>query len=178
MKICPSCREEYLDHIELCYSCKETLMSAEEAQMRPHTSGKLLSKEELLREVTVPLVEGGLVQCREMEKVLKNAQISSAVFPVNLGCDDHGSNKGGGCAVKYMVLIRESDIGACKLALEGQFLAQVAKEGQGHFVPGTIDLNDQEISCPACGEHGALNQGECASCGLFLGETEGASQKN
>ncbi len=174
MKICPSCREEYLEHIELCGVCKERLLTAEEAHAMPQSSGKLLSKEELLKEETVALMEGGLIQCREMEKVLKGAHISSAVYPVNAGCNDHNSPASGGCATKYMVLVRESDIGACKEALEGQFLAQVAREGQGHFVHGTIDLNDHEIVCPACGEHGALNQGECPSCGLFLGEVGSA----
>lgn len=172
MKMCPSCREEYLDHIEYCGACKAQLLTDDEVQAMPRSVGKFLSKEELLRETTVPLMEGGLTQCREMEKILKDAQISSMVYPVDLGCNDHGATVGTTCAMKYMVLVRESDIGACKMALEGQFLAQVAREGQGQFVHGVIDLSHDEILCPACGEQGALNQGECPSCGLFLGEAE------
>lgn len=174
MKICPSCREEYLDHIDMCAACQENLLTDDEFHDVPRSLGKLLSKEELLRETTVPLMEGGLTQCREMEKILKDAQISSMVYPVDLGCNEHGATVGTTCAMKYMVLVRESDLRACKTALEGQFLAQVAREGQGQFVHDVVDLSNEEIQCPACGEQGALNKGECTSCGLFLGETETA----
>lgn len=169
MKICPSCRGEYLEHIEICFTCKEPVFGINE--MPEKTSDALLSKEELLREETIALVEGGLVQCREMEKILEKAKISSAVYPVNVGCNDHNAALGTGCSMKYMLLVRERDLGACKTALEGRFLEQVNKEGQGgSFNMNVIDLSAAEIECPACGEKGALKEGECASCGLFLGE--------
>mgnify|MGYP000396718311 CR=1 FL=1 len=34
-------------------------------------------------------------------------------------------------------------------------------------------IPDSTITCPACGHTGALVNGECADCGLFLGEPEG-----
>ncbi len=169
MKVCPRCRGEYLEHIEICYSCKEPVLGLDEVHTK--ASDALLSKEELLREVTVPLMEGGLVQCREVEKILQRAKISSAVYPVNVGCNDHNAALGTGCSMKYMLLVRESDLDACKAALEGRFSEQVDKEGLGgKFSNDVIDLSAAEIECPACGERGALKEGECASCGLFLGE--------
>ncbi|MCA9506894.1 MAG: hypothetical protein KC505_00555 [Myxococcales bacterium] len=171
MKICPSCKDEYLDYIEVCYVCDKKLLSEEEAKVAPPNADRLLSKEELLKEVTVPLVEGGLSQCRELERILEKSRISSAVYPVNLGCNDGSAVVGTtSCSMKYVLLVKESDVGACKEALEGQFHAQVAKEGKGQVVNEVIDLSQEMISCPACGESGELKEGECAFCGLFLGE--------
>ena len=169
MNICPTCDEEFLEHVNLCSTCGEKLIKAEERASK--TNIAQISKEDLLKEETVSLSEGSLEHCREFEKILSKSQIPVVVYPAKLGCDDHNTaTLGASCAMKYLVLVREIDLGRCKDALEGQFHAAVSREGQGNYVSDVVDISQEEIVCPACGEKGALNNGECRACGLFLGE--------
>jgi hypothetical protein len=171
MKICPSCREEFLDHIDLCTSCAQKLVSDFEALPK---SSELIDKEALLQGETIPLLEGPIAQCRELEKILIKASISCAVYPVSLTCDSHGQTLGSACDMKYMILIRPDDLTHAREAIESQFLATVAKEGQGEASRHVINLEDEQVTCPACFEVGPLNNGECAACGLVLGAPEEA----
>lgn len=171
MKVCPQCREEYIEQMERCHHCQINLVSEIEAQ-RIKPKQEILSTKELLEEELVPLSEGVLSQCRELEKALKAEKISCAVYPANLNCGDSGANLGASCAMKYQVLVRPQDVPACKDALEGKFLRDLEKEGQGNFVKEAVDLGQNEVLCPACNEKGVLAKGECSFCGLFLGEIE------
>ena len=168
MKICLSCREEYVDRMDICVACKEPLVPDSEANFAPRPK-EVLAKEELLKEETIVLTEGALDSCREMENTLGKADIACAVYPVNLGCQDDKAALGTTCATKYMVLVRPSDLERCKEVLEGRFEDQVAKEGMGNYVKHAVDLAQSQIICPACQEHCTLQNGECSSCGLFLG---------
>lgn len=166
MKLCPNCREEYLDHIERCVPCGTSLVSSIDELPSSH---ELLDKKTLLQSETVALMEGPLGQCREIEKILHKAKVSCAVYPVSLTCDSHNQpTLGASCDMKYMVLIRPDDVSHAREALEGQFLATVLKEGQGNVARGVINLDDEHITCPACQETGPLHDGECPSCGLVL----------
>lgn len=167
MKICPRCREEYLDSIEICKPCDSMLMTEEEALGQPENP-TAISKEALLEQDTVPFLEGALGQCREVEKILYHAQIPCLVYPKDLGCQDH-KTIGTTCSMQYYLLVKESDIPRSKKALEQRFMDQVAKEGQGAYVHDVVDSAAEHIVCPACGEKGALENDECQSCGLFLG---------
>lgn len=168
MKICQNCREEFLEHVEYCTDCDEKLVS-NVGEVSVSTPATMLSKEELLKGETVALLEGALESCRELEKILVKSNISAVVYPVKLGCDDNAATLGASCSVKYMVLVRVEDVDRCKEALEGRFHEQVAREGLGRFVQDSVDISQSEISCPACEQRGALKNGECSSCGLFLG---------
>lgn len=165
MKLCPRCREEYLDHMEECRPCGEKLISEHQAQA---LATKTLSKEALLEGDVIPLLEGAMSHCREIEKCLIQAGISCAVYPKSLTCDSHGQTLGSSCGVTYLVLINPSDMEHAKQALEGQFLAAVAKEGQGEAARHAINLDDELIACPACDHKAPLHEGECANCGLVL----------
>ncbi len=167
MKICPSCHEEFIEEIMVCVDCQEDLVASD--QFRPTKSNNArLSKEELFSAEMTPFVEGGLASCREVEKVLLKAKISCAVYPVSMRSDGNetlGSTSDG----KYMVLIRDMDLEQARSAMQGNFLADVAKEGKGAVSTDAIDLEKDEVTCPACGETGALENGDCRVCGLHLG---------
>jgi hypothetical protein len=49
----------------------------------------------------------------------------------------------------------------------------LAREGAGVPLADAVDLSQPEVSCPACGHKGALVEGACGDCGLFLGAPEG-----
>lgn len=176
MKICLSCKGEYLDQIEECGTCNEPLVTEEEALMAP-SKETLLSKEELFESEMLPFTEGGISQCRDVEKILAAANISCAVYPLDLKAADNVATIGSASDKKYLLLIRAEDVDLAKKAMEGQFSREVAKEGKGAFSTEAIDLSNDTVLCPACGEQGPLNDGECSNCGLFLGVSELETQK-
>jgi hypothetical protein len=166
VKICPQCREEFLDHIAQCTDCKVTLVNS--LDFTPKASAQYLSKEELFNSEMVAFSEGALAQMREVEKILLQSKVSCAVYPVSISSS--GSEVLGATSdLKYAVLVREVDLEAAKTAMEGKFHADVAREGQGFVKQDAIDLEQGEIVCPACGEIGPLRDGECRVCGLHLG---------
>jgi hypothetical protein len=168
MKVCPCCREEFLDHVGACAECGEQLVGEDIAILQPKKHD-FLSKEELLQQETIPFLEGSLSHCREIEKILNKSRISCAVYPLSLENSNDAATLGATSDMRYVVLIRPCDIELSKIALEGNFLHQVALEGKGKVVLSTIDLEKDVVTCPACHESHALIDGECASCGLFLG---------
>lgn len=168
MKICPKCREEFLDEIEICVDCKTPLVSGFDFEPLKSETG-LLSKEELFSGDMVAFVEGGVAQCREVEKALARYNVSCAVYPLKLSSEGNVATLGTTSDMKYVVLIREGDVELAKEAMEGSFHADVAREGKGELYKGLIDLEQDEVTCPACGKVGALEDGECTDCGLHLG---------
>lgn len=166
MKICPGCREEFLDHIQTCELCNKDLVE-EGDELLFKSKGELLSKEELLKSEMIIFTEGVLPQCRELEKVLNDAMVSCAVYPVKT--DYSNQALGASSDMKYQVLIRMDDLALAQEALQGHFRAQIVKEGQGDLVKEVVDLSKDVITCPACLESVTLNNGECPSCGLALG---------
>ena len=170
MNICPTCDSEFLDHVSFCGTCHERLIKAIDRSPLDPANNTLVSKEDLLKEESMVFAEGTLEQCREFEKILMRSQIPSVVYPAKLGCNDDTAALGSSCAVKYLVLVRPGDLERCARAVDGQFLAQVDREGQGILNRDVIDISQSEVTCPACNERGALKDGECSFCGLFLGE--------
>lgn len=168
MKFCPSCEEEFIDRMTSCPSCEEELVTELMAQEVPQKEAQ--RKEELLKSETFALTEGPLSTCRELEKILAQANIVSVVYPVKLSTDENAATLGSASALKYVLLVDPATIERCKEVLEGRFYDDVAKEGRGNFVREVIDLEQNEIRCPACEESGPLKEGECQFCGLFLGE--------
>lgn len=166
MKICPKCREEFLEQVLTCTDCKEKLVNS--VDFVPESLTGLLSKEELFSGDMVAFSEGPLTQCREIEKTLLRAKVSCAVYPVNISSKGD-ETLGTTSELKYVVLIRETDAELARGAMEGKFVADVAKEGRGTVSRDAIDLDQQEITCPACGETGPLVDGDCQVCGLHLG---------
>jgi hypothetical protein len=165
MNICPRCNEEFLDHVSMCTTCNEKLI-------KEHVKVQIqsLSKDELLQQETMVLSEGSLDHCREFEKILQEANIPALVYPAHLDCNDNAATLGATCSTKYLVLISPTSIERSQQALESHFHAHLSREGQGAFVRDIVDIGQSEIICPACGEEGALKEGECSFCGLFLGE--------
>jgi len=172
MKVCPTCSEEFLDHVDSCGHCHEKLSSEAEIKER-FVHDVSLSKDALLKEDVINFIEGGLSQCREFERILGTAKIASIIYPCDLAGERRTDNLGSTGDKKYMVLLKSADIERAKAALEGRFSEQVAKEGQGKYKNEVIDLANDIITCPACAETNPLKDGECPICGLFLGEPQG-----
>ena len=168
MKICPNCRDEFLEHVTTCAPCQTPLLSKEAAASLP-TIQENLSKEEFLSGGAVALLEGNLDACREVEFTLKQAKISSVVFPLSTKGNGEEGVLGAFSAMKYAVLVQPDKLENCKEVLQSHFRHQVAREGKGALVEHAVDFSMGDAACPACGHVGGLEQDECLSCGLFLG---------
>ena len=75
-------------------------------------------------------------------------------------------------ATKIGVFVAEDDLARVGVVMKKRFEASIAAEGVGMFKTEAIDVGAAEVECPACGHKGALTKGECADCGLFLGDPE------
>jgi len=164
MKFCPSCHAEFLPDIEKCAICDQILVS--ELEIKPGALNA--DKAAMLEDELIPILESGIAQCREVEKFLAQAMVPTVVYPVSLASNISNETLGSAREMKYMVLIRPEDLDKAKLAMEGHFLAAVEKEGKGQGQNVVIDLDQSEVTCPACQETGPLNNGECGTCGLVL----------
>jgi hypothetical protein len=166
MKVCSKCGDEFRADVLMCTRCHIELSNPHELQSAVQAS-KMSPHEQLAGVPTVPLMEGTLDSCREIERALLSANIPvvlesrKAQGPQNLGSAQQ---------TRYAIIIAESDIPNAAGVLQNQFAAMVAREGTGAFVTEAIDLSALEITCPACGHQGALDEGRCADCELFLGE--------
>jgi hypothetical protein len=109
-----------------------------------------------------------LSACREVEAALLDAGV-----PCMLGTDTEDGEPLAAGAMKIGVMVAEDDLARVSAVMKARFEALVAQEGIGQFRTDAIDVTAAEVTCPACGHTGALVNGECADCGLFLGEPEG-----
>lgn len=164
---CPRCKAEYFSHVEQCADCRVPLVGEQDVANH-HAQGQ--ANDPYLPN---PIVfnQGALDGLKEIALALQKSHIRSAVLPEKLTADDNAATLGAAAQKKYLLIISESDLEGAKKALEDMFAEAVQKEGRGVLVRDVINLEQSEVTCPACGETGALENGECTSCGLFLGET-------
>jgi hypothetical protein len=165
--VCPSCGSRFRAGFVRCDACKadlvddESYATAQRAKSKPRAA--------LEGKKTVAIVHAGLPACREIERALLADGVPCFVDAVA----EEGEALAPG-ALKVGVMVAEEDVGRAADVLRKQFEALLKKEGSGALVAEAIDLSQSEITCPACGHKGALVDGACADCGLFLGAPDGA----
>lgn len=169
MKFCPTCREEFLDYIDFCAACDENLVD-DDKYIAP-TDTTIVTQEEIMSGTMAAFLEGSIGNCREVERILASKKLPCIIYPINIKGEGDQNTLGTTADTKYVLLVRENDVEQAKLALQHKFYEDVAKEGQGFVTAETINLDHEEITCPACNERGALKNGECATCGLYLAAT-------
>ena len=164
MKICPNCNSEYREGFERCAACDVDLVSPVSSSVM--VMSQKASAKELLKDVAkTTIVEAGLDACREIERELLSADIQAFVSSEDL---EEGALGSAGIT-RFSVVIGSDDLAKASDVLKGRFEALVAAEGIGSLSMEAIDLESESIVCPACGHEGALEEGVCADCGLFLG---------
>jgi hypothetical protein len=164
-RVCPSCGGTFRAGFTRCESCDEDLV--DEA-----TYAALLKKRDDPRAAlegvaTVAIVHAGLAACREIERALLDAGVPCFVDAVA----EEGDVLAAG-AMKVGVIIAESDLARAGEVMKRRFAALIEKEGVGSFSSAAVDLSAETVQCPACGHSGALVDGACGDCGLFLGAPE------
>lgn len=163
MKKCPSCLAEYRVGIVECAHCKVPLVSPEEA-------GEVGDAQRNARQIlegakTVNLSTGARLEgAREIERNILNAGIPC--FLVAVESDDVTLSA---AMMNYELVVAEEDAQRVFETFKDRYEAMVAQEGTGAMVNTVVNLDDDEVQCPACGHKGALVEGACSDCELFLG---------
>jgi hypothetical protein len=155
--VCPACGARFRAGFERCASCKVDLVDPSRVVVEVHSEGGLAGKK------TVALTSASLTACREVERALNKAKIPCAVVAE----DPDGVLAAG--ALKVSVVIAEDDLARANALMLGQFEAMLKREGVGSFNTEAVNVDAGAVTCPACGHSGALKNGECSDCGLFLG---------
>jgi len=163
MKICPKCEDEFRDDMQQCARCQVPLVVEGEFQAK----AKLAVHEILSLTKAQRFLEGPLDTCREIEKVLLSHDVPSMLEPIK---EAQEASLGSASIKRYAVLVGEDDLQRAAEALQSRFAAQIEKEGFGAFSHSVVRLDEGDITCPACGFVGALENGMCPECELFLGE--------
>ena len=167
MPVCPSCEAEFREGFKRCTSCDVDLVDPAQLEAEAVQHG---SPKERLKEVQQAFIpQAGLTACRELETALLAADIDCYTHVEEADAD---VALGSAAAMQYAVVIAQADIEHVKDAMKERFQAMIESEGFGQLQTDPIDLEADEVACPACGHAAALEAGECAECGLFLGAPE------
>lgn len=162
---CPECGATFRAGFTRCNSCNVDLVDAAVAAA---AAAKKVDPRAALEGVPrVALVHAGLPACREIERALLDAGIPCLVEAEA----EEGEPLAAG-AVKVGVIIAQADLPRAGELLRRRFEQLIEKEGVGSFNAEAVDLSAAEVQCPACGHKGALVEGACGDCGLFLGAPE------
>ncbi len=160
--ICPSCSSTFRAGFTRCNSCGVNLV--DQSIFDARQAGRGDPKKLLADRATIAIVHAGLPACREIERALLDGGIPCFIDATA----EEGEALAPG-ALKVGVFIAEDDLARAGALMKSRFEELVAKEGVGSFKTDAIDLSLDEIECPACAFKGALKEGACGDCGLFLG---------
>lgn len=162
MLVCPRCRSEYVTGIARCGSCQVDLVESSQLQDTP--SGD--NPREVLKEAEKAFLPARtLDSARELERDLLEAGILCYVH----AAQSEGALMSAG-SIQYAVAFAQDDVTVVKELLEGRVRGLLEQEGLAALSSLAVDLEADEVTCPACGHTGALDDdGACSDCGLVLG---------
>lgn len=164
MLVCPSCRAEFRAGFDRCKDCDVALV--DEAKLEEEAVAHGSPKERLAEVQKAFMPQPNLTACRELEAALLEAGIDCYTHVEEADAD---VALGSAAALQYAVVFAQDDIENAKSAMKERFQSMIESEGFGALQTEAVDLEAEEVTCPACGHTGALNEGECTDCGLFLG---------
>lgn len=164
MRVCPKCRSEYVDSVTRCKACDVDVVSPEELdEADAHTEDPRVVLADVEK---AALAVRNLDGARELEGILLEADIPCYVHAEEA---EAAAVMGPG-SISYAVVISQEDVERVKALLESLQRSVLAAEGLESLADHVVDLEAEEVTCPACGHTGALDdEGACADCGLVLG---------
>lgn len=162
MLVCPRCRSEYVAGITRCAPCDEDLVDPSALDENARTE----NPRELLKEAEKAFFAArSLDAARELERDLLEAGVLCYVHAEQT----EGALMSAG-SIQYTVAFAQEDVPTVKELLEGRVRGLLEQEGLAALSTEAVDLEADEVTCPACGHTGALDdEGACADCGLVLG---------
>lgn len=151
VKICPECKTEYFQHIELCADCGAALLLPEEEEKAQEE--KRLLKGRLLEQAVV-VREGDLDWMNELYNDLIDSGISCVITA------DDGCNKGC-CGNTCRLMVSAQDAEKARQRIE-EYYMEIHPE-----IKASQEMASQG-KCPACGSSVEPETVECPDCGLTL----------
>ncbi|MFZ9888230.1 MAG: hypothetical protein ACO3JL_12080 [Myxococcota bacterium] len=161
--MCPRCRSEYRSGITWCASCEKDLVHPDDLESKEARERNPRQELEAVPKVFFPA--RSLDAAREVERELRGHGILAYV---------HAEEVEGGVLtvglLQYAVAFAQDDADAVRAVLEQRNVTALDREGLGALALAPVDLEAAEVTCPACGFTGALDDNSaCADCGLVLG---------
>ena len=164
MPFCPSCLAEYRRDIQRCAHCDVDLV--EEMPTEPPETSLDGAIVYIDAHTPVIIAVSTLEPCREMRNELLQAGI-----PCMIVADDGDETAElMNMHERFRVVVAEEDLDRVSEQMAGRFQNMVQREGLVDEVAVAEVQDDGAVLCPACGHSAQLVDGECAECGLFLGE--------
>lgn len=162
MLVCPRCRSEYVSGIARCAPCQLDLVEASQLDEKAVTD----NPREVLKEAQKAFLPArALDSARELERELLEAGVLCYVHAEQ----SEGALMSAG-SIQYAVAFAQDDVAVVKELLEGRVRGLLEQEGLAALSSQAVDLEADEVTCPACGHTGALDDEKaCADCGLMLG---------
>jgi hypothetical protein len=166
LKLCPSCRSEYVSAVERCADCGCALVFAD--QFVPLPEAEPGPSEELPPATELALVRtGSPAQLGVFAELLQEFGISSRVDAYPPGAEDPDSEvaaarraaRGAGIGPTLGLYVRERDLVAAVDAVEAQLAAEM---------PDAVQLRErgEASECPACSAPLGAEDTACSDCGL------------
>lgn len=162
MAVCPECRSEYVPGIARCATCEVDLVDpAVLDEQAPSENPRELLKEAEKAYLAARNLDGA----RELERELLEAGILCYVH----AAQSEGALISAG-SIQYTVAFAQEDGPAVRELFEGRTRGLLEQQGLAALSTEAVDLEADEVTCPACGHTGALDdEGACSDCGLVLG---------
>jgi hypothetical protein len=161
MAVCPQCRSEYVPGITRCSTCAVDLVDPSALE----TAAPVENPRELLKEAEKAFLNArNLDAARELERELLEAGILCYVHATQT----EGALISAG-SIQYAVAFAQEDVPAVKELFEGRTRGILEQQGLAALATEAVDLEADEVTCPACGHTGPLDdEGACGDCGLVL----------
>ncbi len=155
LKLCPSCRTEYVRTAERCSDCGAVLVFAEDFTPPPSEA----AAEQLPPAAELALVRSGTPSDLEgFAELLQELGISSRIDSYPPGTPTGGA-KAGRAGLRLGLYVRERDLAPAVGAVEEHLLSELPDA----VAPGA---RGELSACPACGASLMLEASGCADCGL------------
>lgn len=165
MLVCPRCRSEYVLGVGRCARCDIDLVDSSALEEVAEAGSP---REALQAAEKAFIAARNLDGARELERELLGAGILCYVHAQQ----SEGALMSAG-SIQYAVAIAQEDIPTARDHLEGSYKQHLASQGLDALSSEAVDLEAEEVTCPACGHKGALDdEGACADCGLVLAISE------
>jgi hypothetical protein len=158
MKVCVRCHDEYRDEISTCLRCGIPL----EQHVAGSTLSSAVAREQVDMETAIKVMEGPLAGCKEVESLLKQHKVACMLVPVVVRN-----------VTSYAVCINADRVEDYMALMSSRFGDMVQKEHGQDWALQEVHLDGGDVTCPACGHQGPLQEGQCSDCGLMLGVNEG-----
>lgn len=156
LKLCPSCRTEYVRTAERCSDCGAALVSAEGFVPPPPE----IPADSLPPAALLALVRTGTPgELEGFAGLLQEHGISCRIDSYPPGAPAGAGSAGRGAGLRLGLYVLERDLPAAVGAVEERLLAELPDA----VAPGA---RGELTACPACGASLAAEASGCAECGL------------